>query len=175
MFKTYILYSIKVKFTLIKGYLFMSISLKYFAKSKEKSTFQKGFTLIEVMVVIAIIGILAALIAPKIMSRSDQARKIAARQDIGTIMQALKLYRLDNGIYPTQEQGLDALIIKPEIKPIPYNWKDGGYLERLVNDPWGNKYQYLNPGLHGDIDVFSFGSKGLSSNLDGYPEIGSWS
>src|SRR5476651_94103 len=103
-----------------------------------RSRLQRGFTLIEVMVVIAILGILAALIVPKIMSRPDEARRVAAKQDIGTVVQALKLYRLDNGRYPTQEQGLHSLIEKPSTDPVPANWKDGGYLERLPNDPWGN-------------------------------------
>src|ERR1700742_5265402 len=98
---------------------------------------QRGFTLIEIMVVIAILGILAALIVPKIMSRPDEARRVAAKQDIATIMQALKLYRLDNGRYPTQDQGLVALVKKPDVEPVPNNWKDGGYLERLPADPWG--------------------------------------
>src|SRR5258708_38689038 len=104
-----------------------------------RSRRQRGFTLIEIMVVIAILGILAALIVPKIMSRPDEARRVAAKQDIGTVMQALKLYRLDNGRYPTQEQGLRALIEKPSTDPVPNNWKDGGYLERLPNDPSGDR------------------------------------
>lgn len=135
---------------------------------------QRGFTLIEIMVVIAILGILAALIVPKIMSRPDEARRVAAKQDIGTVMQALKLYRLDNGRYPTQEQGLRALIEKPSIDPVPNNWKDGGYLERLPNDPWGNPYQYLNPGVHGEIDVFSFGPEGKTSGGGEAHSVGSW-
>ncbi|HEX5637028.1 MAG TPA: type II secretion system major pseudopilin GspG, partial [Gammaproteobacteria bacterium] len=100
-----------------------------------------GFTLIEVMVVIVIIGILAALIVPKIMGRPDEARIIAAKQDLGSIMQALKLYRLDNMRYPTTEQGLQALVKTPVVAPIPTNWKGNGYLERLPKDPWGNPYQ----------------------------------
>ncbi len=133
---------------------------------------QRGFTLIELMVVIAILGILAALVVPKIMSRPDEARRIAAVQDIQTIAQALKLYRLDNIRYPTQEQGLRALIEKPLTDPVPNNWKDGGYLERLPNDPWGHPYQYLNPGVHDEIDIFSYGASGSPGN-DGR-EIGSW-
>ena len=119
------------------------------ATGYKKQRRQSGFTLIEVMVVIAIIGILAALIVPKIMNRPDQARRVAATQDIATVMQALKLYRLDNGRYPTTDQGLRALVERPTTDPIPNNWKDGGYLERLPNDPWGAPYQYLNPGVHG--------------------------
>ncbi|MEJ8797261.1 type II secretion system major pseudopilin GspG [Trinickia caryophylli] len=133
----------------------------------------RGFTLIEIMVVIAILGILAALVVPKIMSRPDEARRIAARQDIGTMMQALDLYRLDNGRYPTQDQGLRALVQRPQAEPVPSNWKTDGYLERLPNDPWGNGYQYLNPGVHGEIDVFSFGPEGKGGG-EGHANIGSW-
>jgi general secretion pathway protein G len=134
----------------------------------------KGFTLIELMVVIAIIGILAALIVPKIMSRPDQARRVAAGQDIATMMQAMKLYRLDNGRYPSTDQGLRALIEKPTQDPIPNNWKDGGYLERLPNDPWGNPYQYLNPGVHGEIDILSYGADGKAGGEGNDADIGSW-
>ena len=116
----------------------------------------RGFTLIEIMVVVVILGILAALVVPKIMSRPDEARIIAAKQDIASISQALKLYRLDNGRYPTTEQGISALVTKPTTEPIPNNWKGGGYLERLPKDPWGHPYQYLNPGVRGEVDVFSF-------------------
>ncbi len=137
-----------------------------------KST--KGFTLIEVMVVMLILGILAALIVPKIMDRPDEARRVAAKQDIGAIMQALKLYKLDNNHYPTTEQGLQALVQKPTTPPIPSNWKDGGYLEHLPQDPWGNPYQYLNPGVHGKIDVFSFGADGAAGGEGNDADIGSW-
>ena len=136
---------------------------------------QEGFTLIEIMVVIVIIGILAALIVPKIMSRPDDARIVAAKQDIGSIMQALKLYKLDNHSYPTTEQGLDALVKKPATPPVPENWKSGGYLEKLPVDPWGKPYQYLNPGLHGEIDVFSFGADGMPGGEGNDADIGSWS
>jgi general secretion pathway protein G len=119
-----------------------------------------GFTLIEIMVVIVILGILAALVVPKVMSRPDEARIVAAKQDINSIVQALKLYRLDNQGYPTTEQGLQALVAKPSSPPIPGNWKSGGYVEKLPKDPWGNDYQYLNPGLHGEVDVFSYGADG---------------
>jgi general secretion pathway protein G len=135
---------------------------------------QRGFTLIEMMVVIAIIGILAALIVPKIMSRPDEARRVAAKQDIATVMQALKLYRLDNGSYPSQDQGLRALVEKPAADPQPANWKDGGYLERLPNDPWAHPYQYLNPGVHGEIDVFSYGADGKAGGEGNDADIGSW-
>ena len=133
-----------------------------------------GFTLLEVMIVVVILGILAALVVPKIISRPDEARLIAAKQDIASIMQALKLYRLDNLRYPVTEQGLQALVEKPTTPPLPPNWKAGGYIERLPKDPWGNPYQYLNPGLHGEIDVFSFGADGTPGGEGNDADIGSW-
>ena len=133
-----------------------------------------GFTLLEVMVVVVILGILAALVVPQIIGRPDEARVIAARQDIATLMQALKLYRLDNQRYPTTEQGLQALTARPESAPIPPNWKAGGYVQRLPRDPWGNAYQYLNPGVHGEIDVFSLGADGAAGGEGNDADIGSW-
>jgi general secretion pathway protein G len=135
----------------------------------------KGFTLIEIMVVIVILGVLAALIVPKVMSRPDEARVVAAKQDIATLSQALKLYRLDNKAYPSTEQGLAALAGKPVLPPIPDNWKTGGYVERLPADPWGKPYQYLNPGVHDEIDVFSFGADGVPGGAGIDADIGSWS
>ena len=136
---------------------------------------QRGFTLLEVMVVVVILGILAALVVPKIISRPDEARVIAAKQDIASLMQALKLYRLDNQRYPTTEQGLQALLVKPATTPIPSNWKQGGYIERLPKDPWGNPYQYLNPGVRGEIDVFSYGADGALGGEGFDADIGNWS
>ncbi|MDO8786470.1 MAG: type II secretion system major pseudopilin GspG [Sulfuritalea sp.] len=135
---------------------------------------QRGFTLLEVMVVVVILGILAALVVPKIISRPDEARVIAARQDIASLMQALKLYRLDNQRYPLTEQGLQALAAQPAIAPFPPNWKAGGYVERLPRDPWGNPYQYLNPGLRGEIDIFSLGADGMPGGDGNDADIGSW-
>lgn len=135
---------------------------------------QCGFTLLEIMVVVVIIGILAALVMPKIISRPDEARVIAAKQDIASLSQALKLYRLDNLRYPVTEQGLQALAARPATTPIPPNWKAGGYVERLPQDPWGNPYQYLNPGVHGEIDVFSFGADGVLGGEGTDADIGSW-
>ena len=132
----------------------------------------RGFTLIEVMVVMVIIGILAAVIVPKIMNRPNQARIVAAKNDIRSIMSALKLYRLDNGQYPTQQQGLKALVQKPTSGPAAPDWRTGGYLPRLPIDPWGRPYQYLNPGIHGRVDVFSYGPHGKGHDMKGV--IGSW-
>lgn len=138
------------------------------------STGQDGFTLLEVMVVVVILGILAALVVPKIISRPDEARVIAAKQDIASLLQALKLYRLDNHRYPTTEQGLQALTAQPVAAPLPPNWKSGGYVERVPRDPWGNPYQYLNPGIHGEIDVFSFSADGAPGGEGNDADIGSW-
>ena len=135
---------------------------------------QQGFTLIEIMVVVVILGILIAFIAPNVMDRPDEARVVAAKNDIRAIVSALKLYRLDNGTYPSSEQGLQALVRKPESGNIPRNWKSGGYLDRLPKDPWGNDYNYLNPGVHGEIDVFSYGADGQPGGEGFDAEVGNW-
>lgn len=135
---------------------------------------QRGFTLLEVMVVVVILGILAALVVPKIISRPDEARVIAAKQDIASLAQALKLYRLDNHRYPTTEQGLQALVTRPSTAPPAPNWKTGGYVERLPKDPWGNPYQYLNPGVHSEIDIFSFAADGAAGGEGNDADVGSW-
>ena len=132
----------------------------------------RGFTLIELMVVLVIIGLLAALIVPNVLNRAEEARVTAARTDINNLMQALKLYRLDNLRYPTAQQGLDALRAKPTAPPIPPNWKP--YVEKLPNDPWGNAYQYVNPGVKGEIDIFSFGADGQAGGEGNDADIGSW-
>lgn len=131
-----------------------------------------GFTLIELMVVLVIIGVLAALIVPNVLDRADDARVTAARTDIANLSQALKLYKLDNQRYPTAAQGLQALRAKPAEGPIPPNWKP--YVEKLSNDPWGRPYQYLNPGLQGEIDVMSFGADGQPGGEGKDADIGSW-
>ncbi len=135
-----------------------------------------GFTLIEIIVVITIMAIMAALIVPRVIGHADDAKVTAARTDIASLMQALKIYHLDNGRYPTTEQGLRALVEKPSIDPIPSNWKAGGYLEasKVPKDPWNNEYQYLNPGLHGEIDVMSFGRDGQPGGEGLDADIGSW-
>ncbi|MCE2744563.1 MAG: type II secretion system major pseudopilin GspG [Burkholderiales bacterium] len=135
----------------------------------------KGFTLIEIMVVVVILGILATLVVPKIMGRPDEARVVAAKQDIASVMQALNLYRLDNSRYPTTEQGLQALVSPPTTEPVPRNYKQGGYLSRLPVDPWGNSYQFLSPGINGEVDVMSFGADGKAGGEGMNADIGSWS
>ena len=132
----------------------------------------RGFTLIELMVVLVIIGVLAALIVPNVLDRADDARVTAARTDVANLVQALKLYKLDNQRYPSGEQGLQALVTKPAAAPLPGNWK--AYLDKLPNDPWGRAYLYLNPGLKGEIDVFSFGADGQAGGEGKNADIGSW-
>jgi general secretion pathway protein G len=132
----------------------------------------RGFTLIELMVVLVIIGVLAALIVPNVLDRAEDARVTAARTDVNNIMQALKLYKLDNQRYPTTEQGLQALVAKPTTPPTPPNWKP--YIEKLPNDPWGRPYQYLNPGVKGEVDVMSLGADGQPGGEGRNADIGSW-
>jgi len=133
---------------------------------------QRGFTLIELMVVLLIIGVLAALIVPNVLDRADDARVTAAKTDVANLMQALKLYRLDNQRYPTAEQGLQALLVKPTTAPVPGNWKN--YLDKLPQDPWGQPYIYLNPGIKGEVDVMSYGADGQSGGEGRNADIGSW-
>lgn len=132
----------------------------------------RGFTLIELMVVLVIIGVLAALIVPNVLERADEARVTAARADIGNLVQALKLYKLDNLRYPSGAQGLDALVARPTTDPVPANWKP--YLDKLPKDPWGNPYRYLNPGIKAEVDVMSFGPTGQPGGEGKNAEIGSW-
>ncbi|MEI8326595.1 MAG: type II secretion system major pseudopilin GspG [Betaproteobacteria bacterium] len=132
----------------------------------------RGFTLIELMVVLVIIGMLAAIIVPNVLDRADDARVTAARTDVNNLMGLLKLYKLDNQRYPSAEQGLQALLTKPTTVPLPMNWKP--YLDKLPNDPWGHPYQYLNPGFKGEVDVMSFGADGLPRGEGRDADIGSW-
>jgi len=135
---------------------------------------QRGFTLIEILVVVAIIGILLTMIVPNIIGRSDEAKVVKSRHDITMLEGALDLYRLDNGMFPSQDQGLNALVQQPTTPPLPAHWKVGGYIKRLPLDPWGNPYQYRNPGVHGEVDIFSMGKTGQDNigSEEGY--IGNW-
>ncbi len=134
---------------------------------------QTGFTLLEILVVVVILGILASLVLPNFLGRTDQARTIAAKHDIQSLVGVLKLYKLDNGDYPTTSQGLQALVSKPDSDPRPRNWKQP-YIERLPKDPWDRPYQYLNPGVHGTIDVFTMGADGQPGGDGNNSDIGNW-
>lgn len=141
---------------------------------RHKTSRQHGFTLIEIMVVVVILGILAALVVPQIMSRPDQAKVTVAKGDIRAISAALDMYRLDNNRYPTTQQGLEALVEKPSGSPQPRNWNPDGYLKRLPVDPWGNPYQYLSPGTRGPFDLYSLGADGQQDGSDFDADIGNW-
>lgn len=133
---------------------------------------QRGFTLIELLVVLVIIGILASLVVPTVLDRAEGAKVTAARTDVNNIMQALKLYKLDNGRYPSADQGLEALVRKPTTGTPPANWKP--YIEKLPTDPWKKSYQYVIPGVKGEIDVYSFGADGVNGGEGNDADIGSW-
>mgnify|MGYP000639801658 CR=1 FL=1 len=137
-------------------------------------TAESGFSLLELMVVVVIMGILALAIVPRVIDRPDQARAARAKQDIAVIESALQLYKLDNLNYPSAEQGLKALVEKPTVSPVPQNWAEGGYVERLPQDPWGRDYLYLYPGLRGKVDVFSFGADGEAGGEGSDADIGNW-
>lgn len=134
----------------------------------------RGFTLIEVMIVVVILGILASIIVPKIMGRPDEARATRSLQDIRAISAALDLYRLDNYNYPSTEQGLEALVTKPVDLPEGTNWKKGGYLDQLPVDAWGKPYFYLKPGAHGEFDLYSYGADGVEGGADAGTDITNW-
>jgi general secretion pathway protein G len=134
----------------------------------------RGFTLIEVMIVVLILGVLAAVIVPKVLDRPDEARVAAAQADIRTLAQALKLYKLDNGQFPSTDQGLKALVQKPQGNPPANNWKAGGYIERLPKDPWGSDYQYLYPGVKGELDIFSLGADRAPGGEGSGADVGNW-
>jgi len=135
---------------------------------------QGGFTLIEIMVVVVILGILAALVVPQVMSRPDQAKVTVAKGDLKAVAAALDMYKLDNFAYPSTQQGLEALVKKPSGNPQPKNWNRDGYLKRLPKDPWGNDYQYLSPGTQGQFDLYSFGADGKPGGSDLNADIGNW-
>lgn len=137
---------------------------------------QAGFTLIELMVVIVILGILALYVGPRVMGRTDEAKMVKAKMDIASLETALKLYKLDNGTYPTTEQGLQALVVKPETSPAPPKWKTGGYLEKskVPKDPWNNAYIYLSPGVNGEFDIISYGADGVPGGEEANADINNW-
>lgn len=141
---------------------------------KSKRNRVKGFTLIEIMVVVAILGILAAIITPQIMDRPSKARVTAAKQDIRVIESALNMYKLDNYNYPSTEQGLEALVEKPDGDPPAPNWQQGGYLDQVPKDPWGRQYKYLKPGQHGEIDVYTLGADGKKGGEGPNRDLGNW-
>jgi general secretion pathway protein G len=150
-----------------------SQSVKQYPRSPAGAVRQAGFTLIEIMVVVIIIGILAAIVAPNVIGRVDDAQITKAKAEINNIENALKFYRLDNFAYPTSEQGLEALVVRPN-DPTVRNWKPGGYLDRLPKDPWGNPYQYLNPGNNGEIDIYTLGRDGRPGGEGLDADIGNW-
>lgn len=143
-------------------------------QQNKQSTKQKGFTLLEVMVVLVIIGLLVAVVAPNVLDNQDKAMVQKAKADLSSLEQALEMYRLDNFRYPTTEQGLQALVAKPSLAPEPKNYRDDGYIRRLPTDPWGNAYQYRTPGKHGRIDVFSFGADGREGGEGLDADLGNW-
>ncbi len=135
---------------------------------------QQGFTLIEIIVVVVIIGILATFVAPKFLGRTDEARVTKAKNDIQALESALDLYKLDNYTYPTTDQGLEALVTRPTSDPVPTNWKEGGYLKKLRKDPWQRDYLYLYPGEHGEVDIYSLGADGVEGGEGAAADIGNW-
>lgn len=141
---------------------------------KTKQPQDDGFSLLELMVVVVILSILALVIVPRVIDRPDQARAARAQSDIAAIVSAINLYRLDNFRYPTSEQGLAALVTKPVSDPAPANWAQNGYMDRKPVDPWGQEYKYLQPGVHGDFDVFSYGADGVAGGTGADADIGSW-
>ncbi|OZS45090.1 type II secretion system protein GspG [Photobacterium sanguinicancri] len=135
---------------------------------------QRGFTLLEVMVVIVILGVLASLVVPNLLGNKEKADQQKVVTDISALEQALDMYKLDNSVYPTTDQGLDALVSKPSSSPEPRNYRNGGYIKRLPNDPWGSEYNYVMPGEHGAVDIFSLGADGQEGGEEVNTDIGNW-
>ncbi|WP_084406457.1 type II secretion system major pseudopilin GspG [Photobacterium jeanii] len=135
---------------------------------------QRGFTLLEVMVVIVILGVLASLVVPNLLGNKEKADQQKVVTDISALEQSLDMYKLDNSVYPTTDQGLDALVTKPSSSPEPRNYRNGGYIKRLPNDPWGNEYNYVMPGEHGAVDIFSLGADGQEGGEGVNADIGNW-
>ncbi|ANP75065.1 type II secretion system protein G (GspG) [Vibrio crassostreae] len=140
---------------------------------KNRMKKQSGFTLLEVMVVVVILGVLASFVVPNLLGNKEKADQQKAITDIVALENALDMYKLDNSVYPTTDQGLDALVSKPS-SPEPRNYRDGGYIKRLPNDPWGNEYQYLSPGDNGTIDIFTLGADGQEGGEGIAADIGNW-
>ncbi|WP_147114500.1 type II secretion system major pseudopilin GspG [Tateyamaria sp. syn59] len=145
-----------------------------FTVEQQRRERDAGFSLLELMVVVVILSILALVIVPRVIDRPDQARAARAQSDIATIVSAIELYRLDNLRYPTTQQGIEALVTRPTTDPVPTNWSTGGYIDRLPIDPWGQPYQYLYPGVHGDFDVFTYGADGAVGGSGADGDVGSW-
>ncbi|KAE8176286.1 type II secretion system major pseudopilin GspG [Photobacterium carnosum] len=135
---------------------------------------QRGFTLLEVMVVIVILGVLASLVVPNLLGNKEKADQQKAVTDISSLEQSLEMYKLDNSVFPTTDQGLEALVTKPSSSPEPRNYRDGGYIKRLPQDPWGYDYQYVAPGEHGAVDIFSLGADGQEGGDGINTDIGNW-
>jgi general secretion pathway protein G len=154
----------------------MSTAIRRSALSPQRPALApcRGFTLIEILVVVVILGILAAIVVPKVMEHPGEARQVRAKQDIQAIATALNMYKLDNFTYPSTEQGLDALVSKPSGAPDAPKWRKGGYLDKAPKDPWGRPYLYLHPGSHGDIDVFSYGADGKPGGDGEDADVGNW-
>lgn len=148
--------------------------LNFYRRRIQARKTNQGFTLIEVMIVVVILAILAAIIVPPLMRRPGEAKEVAAKQDILAIENAMDLYKLDNGFYPSTEQGIRALVVKPTTEPIPQNWETGGYLKNIPVDPWGHPYRYLNPGQHGEIDIFTYGQDNKPGGTGENKTIGNW-